>query len=373
METGRGGVKLSIISDIRNVRDQADLSKLYELYERCDPVEDPDGPRPARLQDVYGNNASPVRGLLHGLRNFVGWWSEHSGDVDQVVQLATARDGAAIGGLVLELPRYDYTHVAFCFLVVAPENRRRGIGRELLREAARHAEAASRTSMIFYSRDGSPAEGFIRALGCRPAGPTDTRRVLELSDATQEDLSARRATVRASGDYRLLHWTGYLERGYLTGLARLFDAMADAPRPQTMPAEAWTAERVRHNEEELIGRGTRLIRLMAVHEKTDQPAAFTEVIFDDAIPGWGFQGATVVLPEHRGKDLGFFVKSALYEFICDTHPAITHMMTTNNATNPRIVALNERLGFRYTASFTPWELSGDALRGAAAHNLGSAV
>jgi len=343
------------ISGTRPVRGRADLLKWYRLYESCSSLDDPDGPCPRRLDRVCDTRSSPVRGLLHGRRTFCGWWSEHSGDVDQVTQVAITSRGPVTGGFLLELPRWDYPHVAFCSLVVAPEARHEGLGRELLRLSARKADAAGRSTLIFYSRDGSAADSFLRAIGARQAGPTDIRQILDFHATEPRTPVVPAGSPGGLGKYNLIYWNEYLDERYLDGMARLLDAMADAPRPDTMAAEKWTPQRVQQYEAEMTGRGTGMMKVMAVH-KAGEPAAFSEVVFDPALPNWGFQGATVVLPSHRGRDLGFLVKSALYGRIGEERPEATHISTTNNATNRRIITLNERLGFHPNAAFTPWEI-----------------
>jgi GNAT superfamily N-acetyltransferase len=344
------------IVEIVRVEDRTQLERWYDLYDECADLDDPDGPRPATSDDVAESVAGPVRGLLHGRRSFVGWWSQNSGDIDQETWLATDGSGAVVGGFLVELPREDYLHVAFCFVVVAPGRRGKRVGRELLRRSARVISAAGRSTIIYYTRDGSAGDRFIRKIGATVAGPTDTRRILDLDDESRQRQAKARASLPASDDYDVVAWSGPAEEEYLPGLARLFDAMADAPRPDTMPPEVWTPERVRADEARIRDRGSVVMKALAVHRQTCQPVAFTEVMFDRALPAWAFQGMTVVLPSHRGKSLGLMVKSALNEMVYASHPHVSHVMTTNNSTNRHIIAINERIGFRATADFTPWEL-----------------
>lgn len=348
---------------LSRVTDHELLAGWYALYDRCADLDDPSGPRPDPDVDPAASFADPVRGLMHGQRSFVGWWSDNTGAIDQETWLLCDADGEVLGGYVLEIPLADYLDLAFCFVVVDPAQRRRGLGRRLTGSAARRLAEIGRSTVLYYPRDDSAGDAFVRAIGATVAGTADGRRVLELGEAHRERLDRVRSSLPAAGEYELLSWEDPAEEELLPGLATLLDAMADAPRPGVMAAEQWSPARVRESEARMRARGTTRLTVVALERAGGTPVALTEVLVRPGFGSWGFQGRTVVLPSHRGRSLGLLVKSVLDEELRQRYPEVTRLMTTNNAVNRHINAVNERLGFEAVASFTPWELPVDRARG----------
>jgi len=60
-----------------------------------------------------------------------------------------------------------------------------------------------------------------------------------------------------------------------------------------------------------------------------------------------YQWGTLVSPAHRGHRLGLAIKVANLRLLQRTHPQITTVVTYNADVNAHMVAVNERLGYRW--------------------------
>ena len=331
------------ISRFDPVTDRDRLDALYDLYTAATVLDDPDGPQLAR----DGRYRLPVRGMMQGGRTYPGIWAQ-GGDLTQECWLATDDTGQVVGGYLIELPQHDYDTVLFAFPVVAPAARRLGIGTALLRHAAGRAPAG-RNTLLAVAVTGSAGSSFATARGGRPASYDDIRRVLYLDDA--------RPVSAPDDDYTFVGWDGPTPDEYVAGVVDVLTAMADAPRPGSMPPEAWTAARIRAAEEHQARRGTSSFCVAAYVTASGEFAALSELSIDPALPGWAFQGMTAVTRPHRGHRLGLRAKTTLMDRLRATRPDLRAVMTCNAATNTHMIAINEQLGFRPTLSMTTYEFT----------------
>lgn len=81
--------------------------------------------------------------------------------------LATNNDGAITG---FALSRAVMNEEELLLIGVLPEQRRQGIGQELIRTLLRNASAAYRTTVFLEVRDGNSAQYFYRQMGFLPIG-----------------------------------------------------------------------------------------------------------------------------------------------------------------------------------------------------------
>ena len=147
-------------------------------------------------------------------------------------------------------------------------------------------------------RAGTSGEAFLRAAGASPDPATnDTRRILRLDVAALDRAAALR---RASGGQRAL--------------------------------------------------------MTVRHDASGDLVALSAIGLDAMLPGWGFQGATVVRRDHRGHRLGTLVKAALHQQVAERFAQVRWLMSTNHATNTPMIAVNDRLGFEKRDEFTTFRL-----------------
>jgi GNAT superfamily N-acetyltransferase len=344
--------------------DGARLQALYRVVQAASAVDDPNGPRISL--PLAHRPETAVRGLMQGGRSFVGSWSLGLDGHPQQTWLACGDDGEPVGGCVLELPQGEEARIALCFVVVSPGERRRGTGSALLAHCRAQARSSGRALLVGETRQPSSGSDFAQAAGARRGGTIDQRRVLDVDAGLPPRLDELRAgaELRASG-YTLSHWSGPATDGDLDEVAAVVEAVADAPRPGSMQAERWDAARVRAAEQRAVGVGLTVRSVVARHDASGELAALTQVCLDPALPGWAFQLLTAVQRPHRGHSLGLLVKTAMHQWLATDAPGVHRIMTTNDASNAHMIAINDRLGYRVTDTFVSWEM---AVNGAGAVN-----
>ncbi|MFG2004692.1 GNAT family N-acetyltransferase [Spirillospora sp. NPDC048911] len=221
---------------------------------------------------------------------------------------------------------------------VRPERRRAGIGTRLLTEAAEGLRGDGRTSVLAQVSAGTPAIPFLESHGFHCV-LTLSGLLLHLDDVPAE----RVAALVAAGPpgYDLVRWQGVVPDEYAAALARAKHAMADMSAYEGAP---WDADRVREMAEMVNKRGDDLYTVAAVQGTT--VAGFTEIVVPALGPERAAQYDTAVVPEHRGRRLGIWVKAAMLEWLRRERPEVREIETDNAGDNVHMLAVNEELGFR---------------------------
>ncbi|MFC4913961.1 GNAT family N-acetyltransferase [Actinomadura gamaensis] len=221
---------------------------------------------------------------------------------------------------------------------VHPAHRRRGAAARLLAVAADGLRADGRTSVIAQVLARPAAVGFLEAHGFRLV-LTLQGLLLRLADLPP----GRVDELRASGPsgYELVRWRGVVQDEHADALARAKHAMADLAEYEGSP---WDADRVREMAEMVAKRGDDLYTVAAV--RGDVIAGFTEVVVPSGASGRAAQYDTAVIPEHRGRRLGIWVKAAMLDWLAEERPDVTEIETDNSGDNVHMLAVNEELGFR---------------------------
>jgi len=280
-------------------------------------------------------------------RPFRGWLTTGWGGNPREVWLAEGpAEGTVAGWCLLELPDLENLDQTELTLVVHPAQRRRGIGRALLKHAATRAAEHGRSVLTAPTRLGGDGEAFARAVGAEQ-GLVDVQRVMDIRATGDDELARLRASAEEkASDYSLVSWTGLVPEEFIEQAAGLFAALNDAPHdPETAPA-VWDAERVRERVNDLRPLyGLRIYSIAARHDATGELAALTEVAVDPADPGWGHQMLTGVTRAHRGHRLGLLVKVAMAEWLQTAEPELERIDTWNAQSNQYMIAVNEALGY----------------------------
>jgi GNAT superfamily N-acetyltransferase len=262
--------------------------------------------------------------------------------------LGPAMPGAPVAGTCyLQLPDLENRGRVFMVLTVHPAFRRKGVGRALLRHAARRAEADGRRFLDAAVLQYSAGEAFARRVGAEP-GLVDARRVIDLRKADPGRLAELRAEAAGhAAGYSLTRWTGATPEGERGRVAGLHNAMNDAPREEGwFEDDIWDADRVRDRDDTRVRfGGNRGYAVAAVHDATGEMTALTRVAVDPAFPTWGYQGITAVTRPHRGHRLGLLTKATMLEWLMRTEPRLERIETTNAQANSYMIAVNEALGF----------------------------
>jgi GNAT superfamily N-acetyltransferase len=342
--------------------DPAAARALYEIYLAGAPDDVPGGP--------------PMSPVVFGGLMVQGWccepremWLASPGSGAPARAGTTAGPGPAaggpvVGGYVLELPDRENQDRAGIWLLVAPGQRRAGIGTALLRHAGARARHLGRIMVTGEAMDGTAGSGFGRAVGATTE-LTEARRTLDVRAIPAGRLGELRSSVKAaSAGYTLLDWSGPMPGAYLDAVARLNEAMHDAPHGAGLEAQRWDAERVRATERRALSQGLRHYSVAAKDERTGELAGLTELSVDPAHPGWGHQELTVVARAHRGHRLGLLLKVAMLELLAEREPQLEAIETYNAETNAHMVGINEMLGYRVTGRLAFWQMPAAAVGGA---------
>jgi GNAT superfamily N-acetyltransferase/RimJ/RimL family protein N-acetyltransferase len=319
-----------------DLADAETIRACHDVYMEAQPVDDPDG------------------GWL-SYRPFSGWmtvgWNAEPREVWTITGQTEGDGGAATtdaiaGWYRLELPDLENLDRAGLDLIVRPQDRRRGLGRALLRHALGRAAAHGRSVLSGAAWQGTAGDEFARTTGAKP-GLVDIRRTQYLGKLPAGELARLRGPAeQAAADYSLLSWTGPVPEEVLDQIARLYAAMADAPHDAGVESAAWDAQRIRERVNALYPvYGTRQYSVAARHDASGEMAALSQVAVDPATPEWGFQMLTAVTREHRGHRLGLLVKIAMLELLATEEPQLEQIETFNAEANPHMIAVNEALGY----------------------------
>jgi GNAT superfamily N-acetyltransferase len=320
--------------------DPADADTIRACFEAFLPAQQADEP------DGPWFTERPFRGWLT-----VGW----GGDPREIWLAEGPAEGTVAGWYRLELPDLENLHQGELTLVVHPAQRRRGIGRALLKHAAARAAEHGRSALNGPTRLGGDGEAFARATGAEQ-GLVDVQRVMDVRATGDGQLARLRAAAeeKAAG-YSLVSWTGLVPEEFIDQAAALFAALNDAPHDEHSAPAVWDARRVRERVNDLRpAYGLRVYAVAARHDATGELAGLTEVAVDPADPGWGHQMLTGVLRAHRGHRLGLLVKVTMAEWLKTAEPQLERIDTWNAQSNQYMIAVNEALGYTILGTPASW-------------------
>jgi GNAT superfamily N-acetyltransferase/RimJ/RimL family protein N-acetyltransferase len=335
---------------------RAPLAECVQL-ERFDPLADPATAHLCHEMYLAGHPADEPGWPAMSRRSFTAWlalgWTEDHPET----WLARDAAGNACGWYSIAFPERENTHVAYLAPLVSPLHRRRGIGAGLVRHAAWQAHERGRTLLAGDARQGAPGEAFCLALGARE-GISEAGRVLRLDTIPAGRLAQLRAHAQAAAKgYSLMSWEGPPPERYLVQIARLYQAMNDAPRSAEDEGQHWDAARVRDDRVRVAAQGLRHYTVAVCCERTGEMAGMTQLGVDPLKPDCGFQELTVVARQHRGHRLGLLVKVAMLELLTDHEPLLARIFTGNADTNEHMIAINAELGFQVLGHRLSWELA----------------
>lgn len=275
---------------------------------------------------------------------------------DEAVRHFVVWDGEqALGWGSLEYSLSQNLHAAHARLIVHPECRRRGLGRELSRALEAVARREGRRVVTFGTSSQAPAgEAFARALNADPALPMRQSR-LDLETVSGPLLDAW--TARPDGDPYRLHLWERVPDEYLDRAAGMMMVMNTAPRGD-LEVDDWTItpEMIRAWDAMTLEAGETRYFLAAEDTRTGQLAGYTEVFWSAERAALVYQGATAVRPEARGQGLGKWLKAAMLRRVQASCPGARWVRTNNADENAAMLGINVALGFQPWASFTEWQV-----------------
>jgi GNAT superfamily N-acetyltransferase len=282
-------------------------------------------------------------------------------DVDVRLIFARAGNGRLLGGAKLVLPLLDNVENLELELVVAPDLRRRGVGRALLGAVTACAADAGRKRLaggVAGALEGDvPGEEFARAVGARQV-LKEVHRMIDLHSVRADLLATQESKASAAAQgYELVQWADGAPSDVVADLAALMARMStDAPLEDlTWEPENWDAKRVRIIEEATRAAGD-IMLVSAARRPGESLVAFTSIGVSTWAPETGYQWDTLVVREHRGRRLGLLVKLANLRLLAEKSPATRWLHTWNAAANEHMVAINDAMGFRPIERAGMWQL-----------------
>jgi GNAT superfamily N-acetyltransferase len=228
---------------------------------------------------------------------------------------------------------------------VLPAWRRRGVGTRLLAVAADGLRVRDCKTVVAQVLADTPAVPFLEARGFRCVLSLRAL-LLRLEEVDPAWLSSMVAAGRPG--YRLVRWTGTVQDSLAGELATAKRAMADMPVADlAYEPFRWDADRVRDMASAVAARGDVLYTVAALYGPEEAPriAGFTEVVVPSSSPSRAAQYDTAVVPEHRGRRLGIWLKAAMLEWLRAERPEVEEIETDNADDNTHMLAVNQELGF----------------------------
>lgn len=258
--------------------------------------------------------------------------------------LAAGSDGAPLGSAFLRLFTGEgQEHLAELEISVHHAERRQGVGTRLLEAAVAAARSEGRRSVVAQAEAGSPGDRFLADRGFREVLALTYARLV-LADADLAEIT-RLAELPHPG-YRLTAWDGTVPPGLAHSYADSRRAMDDMPMEGTdYGTVVWDVDRVLAAAKAVAGRGDLLHTVAALDTADGSVVGFSELVVPGDGRGDGQHYGTAVLPEHRGRGLGRWMKAESIRRARERHPGLTGLLTDTANSNAPMLGINDELGY----------------------------
>ena len=317
------------IIDARSL-DEADFAAALEHQQHVDSKRDPD---------------LPVTGVEELRSIFEGDATDYARHQRIVAIAGTA--GAAIGHL--ELP-VDPGNLELAQIEITPADDQ--VTAAVLADLLRRARADGRTSIIAWGDHTSQRHDFWTGLGAE-LRYTEQESSLDV-ESVDSKLMAQWIEAGPT-DLELVHWARRCPDQWLAAQVATANAMNDAPTDDLDMADTVVdASMVRAEIEARAARGLEYQGCLAV-TADGEAAGTTEVFVNRHRPAASWQWSTVVLPAHRGRRIGRWLKAAMWQRLRATEPRVTGLQTGNAASNAHMLAINNAMGFKPTHLMGCWQ------------------
>ncbi|MCY3649615.1 MAG: hypothetical protein F4Y99_10190 [Acidimicrobiaceae bacterium] len=324
------------IIDARSL-DDTEFAAALELQQGVDRERDPDLPvtPAAELRGIFDDDATD--------------YCRHQ----RVVAFADGGTALAIGHVELESD-VDNLNLAGVEITRTEDDTAAAILAELLRRA----RADGRTSVIAWGDHTPHAHDFWTGLGAE-LRYTEQESRLDMA-AVNPELMAQWIGDGPS-DLQLVHWSRHCPEDWIDALVATANAMNDAPTDDLDMADTVVdAAMVRAEIEARNARGLEFRGVLAV-TADGEAAGTTEVFVNRHRPATSWQWSTVVLPAHRGRRIGRWMKASMWQRLRDTEPEVAWLQTGNAASNAHMLAINNEMGFKPTHLMGCWQTDLDTL------------
>ena len=282
----------------------------------------------------------------------------------ELYRYGTVRSPLAIAAL--EVSRADNLNLMRGDLFVDPAHRRQGHGSATLLHLENRARELDRRALMFWvveesrERGHGPNRGFAPRQGYRVVEESVVRE-LKWPRPEGELAQLETAFLAKADDYEIISWRGAAPEELVEGLAHL-KAIMPLEVPDSgvgVEEEMWDNERVRHHEQRTDDMGRDLLVGVARQRANGELVGFSELSVSRERPATAYQWDTLVTRAHRGHRLGALMKIATMRELEAGAYATTIIMTSNNALNTAMIAVNESLGAYATDGIVTWHKSLD--------------
>ncbi len=304
-----------------------------------------------------------------------------------VVLLARV-DDVIVGRAGIALPLTDNTDLAHVTLDVLPSAQNNGVGRELLAAAEQFIRGENRRNVMIETnhpaatlgRKGDESLSAANGMGYLPLSSREVSFARNAGYALQqvEQFSACRVPLDpelAAGleagvsalrgnNYAVHQWVDQCPQRWVECIVALESAMTGdaagdaahgAGTAVDLEEEQWTVERLRETETLAQVRGRHMLVTAVEERATGKLVGFSSIAVlghrDDVV----FQDETVVLPEHRGKDLGMLIKLKNLALLAGRFPLARSVYTWNVAERSYMIEVNRKLGFAPAGVTGQWQ------------------
>ena len=228
----------------------------------------------------------------------------------------------------------------------------------VLAELLRIAKADSRTSVTAWGDHTPERHEFWTGLGAE-LRYTEQESSLDMA-AVDPDLM-RQWIEAGPTDLKLVHWSRHCPEQWMDALVATANAMNDAPTDDLEMAD--TIVDADMMQAEIEARAARALEYRGVLAVTadGHAAGTTEVLVNRHRPAVSWQWSTVVLPAHRGRGVGRWLKATMWERLRTNEPDVTALHTGNAASNAHMLAINTEMGFKPTHLIGCWQADLDTL------------
>ncbi len=324
------------IVDARTLSSQ-DLTAALELQQAVDRERDPDLPvtPAAELRAIFEDDATD--------------YCRHQ----RIVAFTDDGTAVAIGRVELNL---DAANAALSGVEITPcgDDTAAAVLAELLRRAA----GDGRTSVIAWGDYTPERHAFWTSLG---AELRYTEQESRLDMASVDPQLMAQWVAAGPADLELVHWARRCPDEWIDALVATTNAMNDAPTDDLDMAD--TVVDAAMAKAEIEARNARGLEFQGVLAVTadGEAAGTTEVFVNRHRPAASWQWSTVVLPAHRGRRIGRWMKASMWQRLRATEPEVAWLQTGNAASNAHMLAINNEMGFKPTHLMGCWQTDLDTL------------
>ncbi len=260
----------------------------------------------------------------------------------------TTNTAEAIGHL--ELP-IDGANLNLAGIEIAPLNNKTAAA-AVLTELLRIARDAGRSSVMASAEATSQHDQFWASLGAE-LRYTEQESYLDMGSVDPQ-LMAKWIEAKPT-DLQAVHWARHCPDEWIDAAVATTNAMADAPIDDLdVAATLVDAVMLRSDIKARAELGLEYHGVIAV-TADDEAAGATEVFINRHRPAASWQWNTVVLPAHRGKSVGRWLKALMWQRLREHEPEVTGLQTGNAASNSHMLAINIEMGFQPTRLVGCWQ------------------